>query len=1101
MKGEKTTITYDSLGRKTAMDDPQMGYWSYGYDLNGCLTGQTDNKGKVTSLGYDRLNRIVSKNYVGNTSPTDTTDITYNYDSGDYAKGRLSSVQDLSGTTSFTYDKFGRNIQKARNLSTISGTAFSTESEYDALDRETKLIYPDGDHTSYNYDANFLKYVTKIDTYATLGYDTAAVGKISSINYGNTVQTAYTYNPGDQRLNTIITTKSGNTIQSSSYTYDAIGNISAIDDKTTSDVDQGFTYDSLDRLTMALSPNSYAAKYYEYDRTGNMIYNPDSKSAEQSFAFEGDVSNATINGAQYCNGILGRGLSFDGNDTVSISNSDSPQQELSVELWAMRSTGGSGTLVSKSNCFEITCNANGDVIGKIYIGSQAKTVTYTSALTENLWKYVVMTYDGSNLKLFVNAGTPTTLSATGNIHSNTSPIILGTNYSGRIDELNIWGRTLTANEISIKFEAIPNRAPNQPYTAAPIPSDFCSGVSGTQYTFKFKGWDVNGDNLTYVIDWDVDNIQDTLDTRSEVSNGTEVQVEHSWTVTQDTSFGIRYKAIDSHGAESSWSPTYYISIGTPKQTALEEPHLFGSAGILQNTSYVATGTIGETTTGKSQNSTYIAYSGYTGGICSNNSLAVMASGQSDPGNTEATPPTKLTMAQLETISGTTDVESAIKQYKDQVVKDKNGNMLISNNRWIKYDYENRPVKIATLATISGTATVLETTDLVYDFEGQRIFKTISQNGSEVSKTLYIGTVFEQTGSEETKYMYAGSQRIAMKNQSGTVSYFHSDHLGSTHLMTNATTGLIVRTNKYFPYGSSFETSGTTDDKHKFTGQVLDDDTNLYYYGARYYDPNIGTFITPDTFIQDSYDPQTLNRYTYCRNNPIKLVDPDGNTPILAAMYLFDAYMTAVAASPDFQTDVMFLAQAYEQYQNQPSFMEGANVVFAAGALAVPGISGSQVKAGRELAEATLHARQAETAVKGVSAAKSEYAGVRQASEYLKSLDVSRIDRKKILESFDVRTIQMEKAGERTFGLRFYDNITAFPKGQTLFETFSGQINRVNLSLPYKWNNMSGIAQWQIREGATYFSGRAASQFSYGSQYIGGAKQFYVPSRLDLRYPY
>ncbi len=45
--------------------------------------------------------------------------------------------------------------------------------------------------------------------------------------------------------------------------------------------------------------------------------------------------------------------------------------------------------------------------------------------------------------------------------------------------------------------------------------------------------------------------------------------------------------------------------------------------------------------------------------------------------------------------------------------------------------------------------------------------------------------------------------------------------------------------------------------------------------ARYYDPGVGRFITPDTVVQDSYDPQSLNRYTYVRNNPINLIDPLG----------------------------------------------------------------------------------------------------------------------------------------------------------------------------------------------------------------------------------
>jgi RHS repeat-associated protein len=70
-------------------------------------------------------------------------------------------------------------------------------------------------------------------------------------------------------------------------------------------------------------------------------------------------------------------------------------------------------------------------------------------------------------------------------------------------------------------------------------------------------------------------------------------------------------------------------------------------------------------------------------------------------------------------------------------------------------------------------------------------------------------------------------------------------------------------------------TGTLPTDKKFTGQRLDN-TGLYYYGARYYDPVIGRFISPDTIVPDPYIPQSLNRYSYCLNNPLKFVDPSGH---------------------------------------------------------------------------------------------------------------------------------------------------------------------------------------------------------------------------------
>ncbi|MEM8535962.1 MAG: RHS repeat-associated core domain-containing protein [Chloroflexota bacterium] len=61
----------------------------------------------------------------------------------------------------------------------------------------------------------------------------------------------------------------------------------------------------------------------------------------------------------------------------------------------------------------------------------------------------------------------------------------------------------------------------------------------------------------------------------------------------------------------------------------------------------------------------------------------------------------------------------------------------------------------------------------------------------------------------------------------------------------------------------------------FTGQRRDD-TGLLYYHARYYDPQLGRFLSPDTLVPDPTTPQDLNRYTYVRNNPLRYTDPTGH---------------------------------------------------------------------------------------------------------------------------------------------------------------------------------------------------------------------------------
>ena len=140
--------------------------------------------------------------------------------------------------------------------------------------------------------------------------------------------------------------------------------------------------------------------------------------------------------------------------------------------------------------------------------------------------------------------------------------------------------------------------------------------------------------------------------------------------------------------------------------------------------------------------------------------------------------------------------------------------------------------------------------------------------------------------------------------------------------------------------------------------------------------------------------------------------------------------------------------------------------------------------------------QEEVKFKANLRSQDPYLGVKQASEYLKGQGVGRKYRKQILESFDVRTINIKIADDSTYGLRFYGG-NANAEGRYLFETFTPEINRENLALPYEWNSMTGIRQFQINPGTIIIAGRAAPQLEYGSQYVGGANQWYINSLEDL----
>ena len=104
-------------------------------------------------------------------------------------------------------------------------------------------------------------------------------------------------------------------------------------------------------------------------------------------------------------------------------------------------------------------------------------------------------------------------------------------------------------------------------------------------------------------------------------------------------------------------------------------------------------------------------------------------------------------------------------------------------------------------------------------------------------------------------------------------YFHSDHLGSSSLITDGS-GDVVQHLEYIPFGEVFvdERHSTWSSPYKFNAKELDEETGLYYYGARYYDPRTSVWISSDP-LKEKYP--NISSYVYCADNPVNVIDPDG----------------------------------------------------------------------------------------------------------------------------------------------------------------------------------------------------------------------------------
>ena len=111
---------------------------------------------------------------------------------------------------------------------------------------------------------------------------------------------------------------------------------------------------------------------------------------------------------------------------------------------------------------------------------------------------------------------------------------------------------------------------------------------------------------------------------------------------------------------------------------------------------------------------------------------------------------------------------------------------------------------------------------------------------------------------------------------GSQYYYHSDHLGSSSIMTDLI-GNVSQHIEYIPFGDVFieERNDTMSTPYKFNGKELDEETGLYYYGARYYDPRTSVWISADP-LAEKYP--NVSSYVYCLDNPVKFIDIDGKKP-------------------------------------------------------------------------------------------------------------------------------------------------------------------------------------------------------------------------------
>ena len=180
-----------------------------------------------------------------------------------------------------------------------------------------------------------------------------------------------------------------------------------------------------------------------------------------------------------------------------------------------------------------------------------------------------------------------------------------------------------------------------------------------------------------------------------------------------------------------------------------------------------------------------------------------------------------------------------------------------------------------------------TAEYVYDHAGARVAKYVRRAGAEggapeASAATYPSRFYEIRDGAPVKHVFAGERRVATIIDAGRgpqLRHVHEDHLGSTHVVTDETGGILEEMD-YYPYGHprprrENSSPGATE-PYKFLQKELDEETGMQYLGARYFYGPLGRF--PDRRSRRagassggrSRNPQRLNAYSYSLNRPADL---------------------------------------------------------------------------------------------------------------------------------------------------------------------------------------------------------------------------------------
>ena len=861
--GNKTTYTYDKAGNRTGMTDPRGNSGKYSGDF-------------TIVYQYDDLNRLVMGYLPAASGQTSKPVVRLTYDT----RGNLlQRVEPDGGKTSYTYT--ARNKVKTETV-TGNGVSYTTEHVYDLVGNEIETIDPKGNKIVKEYDdLNRVKTITYPEqndkVVERFRYDENG-NKVQYIN-GRSVATNYKYDCYNHLLEVIDANKGV-----TSYHYDRWGNmtrmVNALGHTT------NYEYDELNRLLKETDPQSHV-KQYGYDAVGNRLWSQDANGtmSRYEYTLNNLVSQVTLQNGEavqtinYLYDEAGFRKWIKYGNVITEYNTD-------VNVYIPDPF---GRIHKETKTFDgqvFTVGYDYDVMGRVmkvtYPTGQAVDYEYNSlGQLQKVpgWVDEAPVYDqGGMLK---------SLKAANGITSS-----YDYDQNGRLVGLNYANQTTALKAYSLKYDETNNIVKKNNDT-------FQYDLLNQLLYANLKGnFEIDKEEETQKVGKTRSDFKGQKSFEFELSQLDIIELDYAaGSLGVDLLAPVKVTKITLqpnspvHRVTKSTSIRLYISQDNITYTRLKDWKMAakekGKVEIVLNTAVTAR---------------YIKVKSMFDERDSELNPVNQAQFMNMPQDLirvyylmnmrqEEYSYDKIGNRLTETVTQRYPVSRTYTYYE-------NSSRLKSNGKYIfEYDANGNLVKKETI--------IGEKITWIYDYDLFNRLEKVTKNDSVVSKYMYDesglrikkqgsnsaiyyifdtggNVLYEQENREYMEYIYVLGKHFAridgnLDNLSETKKYFyHTDHLGSTVLVTDDT-GKQVWSAEYTPFGKQVSKEGELDHVTKFTGKDLDEDTGLYYFNARWYDSEIGRFVTEDSYIGDPNNPTTLNRYTYAGNNPVKFIDPSGHS--------------------------------------------------------------------------------------------------------------------------------------------------------------------------------------------------------------------------------